>query len=482
MMLITLYTSRVTLKVLGVEDFGIYNVIGGVVAIFSTIGTTLATASQRFLTYALGKNDFQGLRQVFSICITLHIIIGLILVLLLETIGIWFLNNKLNIPLERLDVAKWVLQFSIITVFVGIISVPYDALIIAHEKMSAFAYIGIIECVLKLGSVFLILAFRFDRLIQYSAFQLFISIIIILIYTSYSKCRFEESRGFKIRLEKDISKDIFSFAGWNLFGNIAMVLKKQGVDIVLNTLYGVLVNAAKGVSNQVESGVIKLSGNVTTAMKPQLTKAVAIDDRERINTLINTGTKYSFCLMLLLTVPIMISAPQILDIWLVEVPDYSVAFVRWSMVYLLFVSLSWLLNQAILSKGKIRNYQIAMGITNLVAIPITYLFIHFGAGPISGIWACLLIEVIILIENIIFTCRLVGFDYHHFVCGILSKCLLLLVLSFAISYTFYRVVTNNVIIDVLFSMLVVMVSVVLIGMSKHERKMILTYAMGIIKR
>lgn len=474
-MLITLYTSRVTLQVLGVEDFGIYNVIGGVVAIFSTVGTTLATASQRFLTYALGKNDIQRLKQVFSTCITLHFIIGFVIVLLLETVGLWFLNNKLNIPADRMQVAGWVLQFSIITVFIGIISVPYNALIIAHEKMSVFAYIGIIECLFKLGSVFLILAFRFDRLILFSLFHLVISIIIRLIYSSYSNRKFEESHGFKFQIEKTIFKDMFSFVGWNLFGNIALVLKKQGVDIVLNTFYGVLVNAAKGVSNQVDSGVYKLSGNVTAAMKPQLTKAVAIDDRVRINSLINMGTKYSFYLMLFLTIPIVISAPQILDIWLVKVPEYSVTFVRWSMVYLLLVSLSWLLNQAVLSEGRIKAYQIVMGITNLFAIPVVYLCISFGAGPISGIWACIIIEFVILAENIAFTYKLLKFDYKHFICNILFKCIFLLFITFLGSFAFHKYITSNVIIDVLFSMFFVAVSVLLMGMTKHEKNVLLGY-------
>ena len=268
LILITLYTSRVILQSLGVSDFGIYNVVGGVVAMFSMLSGSLQTATQRFLTFALGKGDFSNLKKVFMTSITIHIALGAILVMLLEVAGVWFLYNKMNIPAERVDVAFWVLQFSIATFFVNVISVPYNAAIIAHEKMATFAYISILDGILKLAIAFAIAYTPFDRLIVYALLMFGLSLLNRVIYTVYSHRHFEETQKIKLRIEKYLFREMFSFAGWNLFGSGSKLLRNQGVDILLNFFGGVTINAAKGLSNQVHHAVYQFITNLNNLLNP----------------------------------------------------------------------------------------------------------------------------------------------------------------------------------------------------------------------
>ena len=300
LILITLYTSRVILQSLGVRDFGIYNVVGGVVAMFSMLSGSMQTATQRFLTFALGKNDFTNLKKVFMTSISIHIALGAILVVLLEVVGTWFLYNKMNIPAERVDIAFWVLQFSIATLFVNVISVPYNAAIIAHEKMATFAYISILDGLLKLGIAFAIVYTPYDRLIMYALLMFGLSLLNRIMYTMYSHRHFEETQHVKLGIEKGLFQEMFSFAGWNLFGSGSKLLRNQGVDILLNMFFGVTVNAAKGLSNQVHHAVYQFITNFQTAVNPQLTMSVAQTDYKRTHTLIIQGSRFSFYLMCLM--------------------------------------------------------------------------------------------------------------------------------------------------------------------------------------
>lgn len=482
LLIISLYTSRVTLQVLGVEDFGIYQVVGGVVAMFTMLSSSLSSASQRFITFTLGKQNLEELRHVFSTCITLHILLGIIIVILLEVVGVWFLNNKLNIPADRLIIAGWVMQLSIATFFVNIISIPYNAVIIAHEKMSAFAYIGILEGILKLGSVFLLIFISYeDKLLLYSIFLFVISLLLRFVYTIYSSKHFEETNKPKIDINKIYFREMFAFAGWNLIGNASLILRNQGVDIILNLFFGVVVNAAKGISNQVNSAVQQLVGNFTTAMKPQLTKAIAQINYQRAYYLINCGSRYSFILMLIFAIPIFITTPQLLKLWLGEVPDFTVNFVRWTIVYLLIDSLSRMMIHALLSYGKIKIYQIVVGGTKLLAIPLVWICLQIDVNPLWGIWVNIILELICLIERLYYSNKLLSFDYRIFCKEVIYICILLGAVSYSISALFVHYLTDNFVVSIIVSFFITLISIWFLGTNKKERSMVIQFVKKKVK-
>ena len=413
-MLVSLYTTRVVFGALGVADYGIYNVVGGMVTMFAMISGTLASATQRFLTYSLGEDDAEKPRRVFSTSLTLHVILGVALVLLLEVAGVWLLESKLNIPPERMGAAHVVLQCSIFTLFFNVISVPYNALIIAHERMSAFAYISIVEAGLKLGVALLLLCGQYDKLTLYAVLQLAVSVIIRLIYSLYSRSHFSEARHTSYQIDKPLFRQMFAFSAWNFVGNGTLTLRNQGVDLVLNLFHGVVINAASGISNQIQTAVRAFSGNFITALVPQLTVAVAKKDKDRIVTLVNQGTRFSFFLMTLFVGPILISCQEILAFWLGDVPVYTVVLVRCTMLYLLLDVQSRLLVQSVLSSGNIRNCELAVGGVKLLAVPAVYAILLLGGSPLTGVYVNLLLELPCLVLRLYFSHRLVGLPIKPF--------------------------------------------------------------------
>lgn len=482
LLLINLYTSRITLDVLGVEDYGIYNLVAGVVAMFTMISGTLSSASQRFITYALGEKDKDKLKKVFSTSVSLHIILAIIVSLLIEGIGIYMIENTLNLPTKRVWAAHCLLQFSIVTFFFNVISVPYNALITAHEKMSAFAYISIVDGVLKLVAAFYLYICGFDKLIIYGFMLMAIAVIIRIIYSVYSHRRFEESRNIKLRIEHDLFKEMFSFAGWNLLGEGSMLLRNQGVDILLNIFFGVTVNAAKGLANQIQHAITMLVGNFTTAVKPQLTKAVAQKDTPRIFFLINQGSRFSFYLLAIVAVPIIISTPDILSIWLKEVPQYTVSFVRWTLIYALLDTQSRFHIHAILSAGKIRNYQIIVGGTKLLAIPVAYVFLKCGASALIGIWVNIGLEIICFGERLYYNKKQLEFPIIQYVTKLFIPnwivFIIMLSIPFIISYFCNLTVFLIIPISVLYGGIII----AFIGLKKNERIMLTKKVASAIKK
>lgn len=475
LLLINLYTSRIILQVLGVEDYGIYQVVGGVVAMFSMLSNTLASATQRFITFALGKRDFLELKNVFSTSVTLHIILGVIVVGLLEVGGFWFLSNKINIPPDRLSTAVWVMHFSIVTFFLGIISVPYNAVIIAHEKMDTFAFISILEGILKLGSVFLLMLICLDKLLLYAVLHFVIAVIVQSIYIVYSNKHFEETNNLTMCMNKALFNDMFAFAGWNLFGNGSRVLRNQGVDIVLNIFFGIFVNAAKGISNQVDHAVSQLVGNFTTAIKPQLTQAIAQEDFRRAFILVNNGSRYIFLLMLFFTVPIIVCTPKLLSLWLGTVPEYSVEFVQWTMIYLLLDSLSRLLIHSILSNGDIKVYQIVVGGTKLLAVPFVLLFLQFDPNPLWGIWINILLEIVCIAERLYYNRKLLRFDHVKYLKDVILRCISIFILAIVLSMLFAVYVSDNFIVSVAVSITVTSSVIWFLGTNAREHGMAIMY-------
>lgn len=382
MMAISLYTSRVILNTLGVEDYGIYNVVGGVVAMFGFINSSMSSATQRYITFALGKGDKTRLQTVFSTTLQIHTLIAGIIVLLGETIGLWFLYNKMQIPADRMDAAFWVLQCSIVATVVMIISVPYNADIIAHEKMSAFAYISILEVVLKLVIVYMLVVFSFDKLILYAFLLLAIQLLIRFCYSIYCNRHFEETK-YRHVWDKALFKEMTGFAGWSLFGNLASVLFSQGLNMLLNVFFGPIVNAARAVAVQVQSAIQQFVGNFQMALNPQITKTYAKGELGDMHRLMFRSARFSFFLLFFLSLPVLFETNFILTIWLKTVPENTVVFLRIMICTSLIYTLSNPLIIANQATGKVKKYQAICGSILLLILPVSYICLRLGCPAYS---------------------------------------------------------------------------------------------------
>lgn len=406
LMAVSLYTSRVVLNALGVEDFGIYNVVGGIVAMFTVLSGSLSAAISRFITYELGKENQDNLNKIFSSAVTIQLGLAGIIILLAETIGLWFLNAKMNIPEIRMGAANWVFQFSILTFAINLISVPYNASIIAHEKMSAFAYISILEAVGKLTIAFFIVISPMDKLIFYSILMCLVAIIIRSTYGNYCKRHFNECT-YHFIWDKKLLKQMFGFAGWNFIGAASAVLRDQGGNVVINLFCGPSVNAARGIAFQVNNAVNQFVTNFMTALNPQITKSYASGEKEYMMTLIFQGARLSFYMLLLLSLPILTNTHYILELWLKTVPEHTVYFVQLVLIFALSESIAQPLITAMLATGRIRNYQIIVGGLQMMNLPISYLLLQLGFFPeiviiiAIGISQCCLAARLILLKGMI---------------------------------------------------------------------------------
>ena len=377
---VTLYTSRIVLNALGVEDFGIYNIVGGVVILFSFINNALSSATQRFLNFEIGRGDVLGTKRVFSMSLTIHLFVALFVVLLAETVGLWFLNTQMNIPTERMAAANLVYQFSILTVCISFVQIPYYASVVAYEKMSFFAYIAIIEVILKLLIVVLLIYVGFDKLRLYSILTFLVAVLVFVCYKYYCNTWLAISR-YKYFWDKILFSKLLNFSGWMLFGAAAGVSATQGVNILLNIFYGVTVNAAMGISTQVNSAVNKFVSNFQTAFMPQITKLYAIGDFEHLRKLIGQSSRFSFLLLFALACPLMLNIDFVLKLWLKTVPEYSSVFCILILIYSLVEAASKPVGLAIHATGKVKFYNIVMSIALLMNIIFSFIFLRLGFSP-----------------------------------------------------------------------------------------------------
>ena len=382
MMAVSLYTSRVVLNVLGVEDFGIYNVVGGVVTMFGFLNGAMASSTQRYLTFELGRNDFTKLHKVFCTSIAIHGLISAVVVVLAETVGLWFLYNKMTIPEMRMDAALWVYQFSVLSFVVMIMSVPYNATIIAHEKMSAFAYISVLEVVLKLLVVYLLLIGDFDKLKLYAALIFLVQLSIRFIYSLYCNRHFQETK-YKRIWDLRLFKEMLGFAGWNMWGSCAAIAFTQGVNILLNMFFGPVVNAARGIAVQVQNAITQFSINFQTALNPQITKSYAMQDYAYMHSLVFRSSKFTFFLLLFLSLPVMVETEIILRIWLKTVPDYTVVFLRLMLCVTILDAVANPLMVSAAATGRVRRYQSVVGGILISILPLSYVVLKLGGAPYS---------------------------------------------------------------------------------------------------
>lgn len=435
-MAVSLYTSRLVLNTLGVEDYGIQNVVGGFVAMFSLISGSLSAAVSRFITFELGRGDATRLKQVFATSLLIHIALAIAVLLLSETIGIWFVNHKMTIPVERLTAANWVFQSSILSFILGLLSIPYNAVIVAHERMGAFAYIGILEVMLRLG-IILFIAFspwRFDRLIVYSILLVALSALMRTISTVYCRRNFLECRT-ALRFDKASWREMSSFAGWNFIGSSSAVLKDQGVNILINLFFGPVLNAARGIATTVNGAICGFVNNFMVALNPQITKSYASGDYPFLFSLIERGARFSFYIILFLALPILFETDFVLALWLKQYPEHTVNFVRLIILLSMCEMVSNPLVTLQLATGKIRNYQIAVGGMQMMNFPLSYLCLAVGLPVESTLMVAIAVSLCCLMLRLIFLRKMVpGFSARRYMLQVCAKVLLVAICATLLPY------------------------------------------------
>lgn len=471
LMLISLFTTRVTLNALGVDDYGIYNVVGGLVTLFSLFSGSMTAATSRFISYSLGTGNQKDLGKVFSTTINIHALLALGLVVAIEIAGGWFLENKMIITPGRMDAAKWVLQCSIISFAIGIMFLPYNACIVAHEHMSAFAYMTIIDGISKLVLASAVYFYGGDKLILYSTLALLFSCIVQLLYRRYCKKHFQECR-YKFVWDKSLNKKIFSFSGWNFIGAASGVLKDQGVNILINLFCGTAVNAARSIAMQVNSVVSQFVQNFMMALNPQITKSFAGGDRDYTMQLVFQGSRYSFYLLLLLSLPILMEADILLRTWLGIIPMHTISFVRLILIYNLIESLSYTMVTLMLANGKIRNYQLVVGGCQMLNFPLCYIFLYLGYSPEVTLIISIVVAVMCMILRLIMLKKMVAFPISSFIRKVLFNVCKVLVVA-AILPTLLTLMMDDGWVRLLLGSFLCIVSVIVsvwfIGCTKTER-------------
>lgn len=437
-MAVSFYTSRVVLDVLGVSDYGIYNVVGGLVMMFSFISGAMTTATQRFLSVEIGHGEAGNVRRMFSTAVMIHAVLAGVVLLAGETVGLWFLNNCMNFPPDRYAAANWVYQLSLATFVIDVMSVPYNAAIIAYERMKAFAYVSIVDVTLKLVIVCLLTFTAYDKLVVYAVMLALIAVTIRVIYGIYCGRNFPECR-CDMRWDRERARGMMSFLGWNLIGSLAGVGKEQGINVLLNIFFGSAVNAARGVAYQAMNAISGFASNFQMAVNPQIIKTYAAGERDDMFKLVFRGSKYSFLLLLTLSLPVALEAPFILDFWLKEVPGYTVVFLRLVLFTTLVDSLSNPLITAMHASGKVRDYQIVVGGLSLLTLPLAYACFKLGYPPQSAMCVGAAMSVVCHFARLLLLRRTIGLPVGLFLRRVSLRVALIAVLSAVVPFALSRV-------------------------------------------
>ena len=471
LMLVGLYTSRVVLSALGENDFGIYDVVGGVVAMFTIISGSLNSAISRFITFEMGKSDPMRLNKVYSTAVTIQLILAVVVVLIAEPVGLWFVRNKMTIDPSRIQAAIWVLHFSLASFVINLMSVPQMASITAHEKMSAYAYIGIMEGLLRLAVAVLISRSSSDRLVLYSALMMVTVLMVRAAYGIYCRRNFPECR-YRWVNDALLVKEMFTFAGWNFIGASSGVLRDQGGKILVNLFYGTAVNAARGVAMQLNGAVQGFVTNFMTAVNPQITKSYASGDHGYMYYLISKSSRMSYYLLFVLALPVLFNTGYILNIWLEEVPAHSALFVQLFLIFTLSESLSNPLITAQLATGNIRNYQLVVGGLQLLNIPVSYAFLKAGAAPEVTVIVAIAISQICFFARLVMLKGMIGLPIGDFLKKVYMNVLGTTALSLVIPFAVQRFLPETIwgfIASVTLCVVSAGLSVLAFGLSRGER-------------
>lgn len=483
-MLVSLYTSRVILQALGIEDYGIYNVVGGIVTMFTFLNGAIVASTQRFLTFELGRSNIERLSQIFSTSLQIHILLSLFVFILAETIGLWFLNEEAIIPEERMHAAMWVYQISIISCIISIMSVPYNADIIAHEKMSAFAYISVLELVLKLLIVYLLYVSPWDKLITYAVFLLLIQIIMRGIYTIYCNKHFQESI-YRHNINKAIFKEMFCFAGWSFTGSLAVLLYSQGLNILLNIFFGPLVNAARGIAVQVQGAIQGFVGNFQMALNPQITKNYANANLEQMHSLMYRSSKFSFYILFLITLPILLKCEYILILWLKEIPDNAVIFTQWMIVISLLNAIVNPCSVAIQATGKVKTYQLVVGGILILILPVSYIFLRGGYPAYSVFIIHFSIECFAQLSRIFLLRKQININVGTYIRKVILPISLVVIISSILPLVSQNQLKNDFsdfVLTTLVSLISVSATTFFVGLTRNERRFIIDKSKNFTKK
>lgn len=473
LIVVGLYSSRVVLNTLGVSDYGVYNVVGGIVSMLAFLNSAMTAASQRFISFELGIGNLERLKKVFSTSVSIHLILAVIIFVIAETFGLWFLNTYLNIEAGRMTAANWVYQCSVLTLMLTIASVPYNSCIVAHEHMRAFAYVGILEAILKLLIVYLLLVIRSDKLITYSLLVLCVALVIRLIYGIYCKRYFEECH-YRFSFDCRLFAEMFSFAGWSIVGNMGFSLKNQGSNVILNLFFGTIINAARGIAMHVNGIIANFSNNFMMALAPQITKQYAAGNVEESIKLVYVGSRYSFFLLTLIATPVLINVDYLLTLWLGTVPKYTSSFLQLTLVAAMINSMATPLVAAIQATGKIRLFQIAICIVMSSELPLAYFLLFIGGAPYTAMYPTVLVVFIGLFVRFLILKHLIPlYGLRYFSFCVVGKNLLIGIACVAISMYFKNCFDTSFVSFLLTSFIscaIVVLLVYVFGITGRERE------------
>lgn len=427
-----LFTSRVVLSSLGAQDYGIYNVVGGFISMFTIFNAGLTSATQRFITFDLGKGNLKELRDTFSTCVIIYMMIGLVILVVAEVGGVWFLENKLTIPTDRLYAARWVFQLSLITLIIGLVSTPYNALIVSYERMGAFAWISIYEALAKLAVAYQIYVTSYDKLIVYAVMLCIVQLSVRIIYNVYCNRNFKESKViFNFNWAK--IKKIYGFTGWAMFGGLASIGFTQGLNVLLNMFFNPVVNAARGVAVQVQNIINGFVLNFQTALNPQIIKSYAKGDTSYMFKLIFASSKFSFLLLFVMSLPVMLEAETLLGLWLKEVPQYTPLFFRLIIITTMIDGISNPFMRAVDATGNIKKYQIIVGGILLMIVPVSYVVLRLGGAPYSVFIVHICMSFLAFLMRLYLVRKLINYSIMMYWKNVLSRLIVVVIISVVFS-------------------------------------------------
>lgn len=427
-LIISLYTSRLVLKELGITDYGIYNVIGGLITIFSFINGSMTQASQRYIAYEVGTGDLESLKMTFSTCVYIHLAIAALIIILGETIGLWYVYHVAVIPEDRFIAALWVYQCSIVVSCATVITVPYNALIIAHEKMAAFSYLSIVEAVLKLVIVFLLLYFPNDKLKAYGVLMAILAVIMRVLYGVYSSKHFPETHLIS-HIDRSYIKTMGKFAGWSLIGSMAAAGYTQGINLLINFFFNPAVNAARGIAVTVQAVLRNFSNNFQVAVNPQIIKSYAANDIPYLHSLIYRTSLFSYFLYFLFALPVFLEIDTLLSMWLVTVPNYTNIFIRILLVISSIEILASPLNVSAQATGDIKRYELTIGVILLLIVPISYVVLRMFPKPEAVFWVFLLQTCIAQVFRFNLIKKKIGLSLFQYLDKVIFKIIIVSVIS-----------------------------------------------------
>lgn len=483
-MIISLYTSRKILEALGVSDFGIYNVVGGVITMLTFLNGSMSVATQRFLTVELGRKDKGNYSRIFNMAMLIHLGLAALVLIAAETVGLWFVNTYLNIPAGRMSAANWVYQASVLSTILSILQTPYHASIVSHEHMHIYAYVGLGESFGKLFLVFLLIVYPYDRLIFWGFIMFFFQFLMAIIYRVYCIRKFPECK-LRLKWDSSIFNSMLKFTGWNMFGTVAWLLKDQGVNILMNMFGGPVANAARGVSGQISGAVQGLTGGFQSAVNPQITKRYVANDSEATCRLLCESSKISYFLLFIIVLPVMMEADFILKLWLVEVPPMAPVFTRIILIESLFSTLGNPMITSLMATGNIKWYQIVVGSSLLLIIPIAYLFMKCGFPIATALVVSALFILFGDILRVIFCKKQLGLSLRLFGSKVMQPIIIVTVLSFVLPLFIHYKMSEGwcrLIVSTVVSCVVVVVLIYTIGLTATERNFIVSGVVSKFKR